>query len=225
LKSFTSKIITAISIVFILVSIFLSGKLITCAKDNQQYRFDLAEINSIQYGLLNADEWKVALSEIITRKIEEFELTPENQEQLKEQVEALLYRLLDEVNEVLKNDMGAIKRYLVNAFVDLEELKENVPELSKTLLEELAKPENKENISFYLLGKLDTFVAETFNEDEQLRLNQLLEKYQFEDKVIASLQLQQLSFETTKKLQIDALLLVFFLLLVFLLNILYRNKN
>ena len=208
-----------------LLSLFLSGRLIYLAKHNQEYRIDQAEINSIRYGLLNADEWKFYLADIISQKINEFELTPENQEQLQGQVENLLYRLLDEVDTILQNDMGRIKRYLMNAFIDLEKLKENVPELAEALLEEMAKPENKENLNEYILDKLDNFVAETFNKDEQAKLNQLMGKYNADDRNVASANLGQLSNQTTNKLRIDAFLLIIFLSFVFGINVFFGSQN
>ena len=211
LKNITFKSVLVTSIILVLFSVVLSGKLIFIAKQNQKYRIDLAEINSIQYGLLNADEWKIALTDIITKKVEEFELTPENQEQLKQQIEVLLYRLLDEVKEIFKNDMGRIKQILANAFVDFDKLYEEVPELSEALLEELAKPENKENMREYLLGKLDTFAAETFNTNEQLKLKQLLAEYQFSDRNIATVELEQLCNKSSNELKISALILIVFL--------------
>lgn len=225
LKNITSKSVLVTSIILVLFSVVLSGKLIFIAKQNQKYRIDLAEINSIQYGLLNADEWKIALTDIITKKVEEFELTPENQEQLKQQIEVLLYRLLDEVKEIFKNDMGRIKQILANAFVDFDKLYEEVPELSEALLEELAKPENKENMREYLLGKLDTFAAETFNTNEQLKLKQLLAEYQFSDRNIATVELEQLCNKSSNELKISALVLIVFLSAVFFLNVVYGTKS
>ena len=225
MKTISTKIVFAASIVFLLLSLFLSGRLIYLAKHNQEYRIDQAEINSIRYGLLNADEWKFYLADIISQKINEFEFTPENQEQLQGQVENILYRLLDEVDTILQNDMGRIKRFLMNAFVDLEKLKENVPELAEALLEEMAKPENKENLNEYILDKLDNFVAETFNKDEQAKLNQLMEKYNTEDRNIASANLEQLSNQTTNKLRIDAFLLIIFLSFVFGINVFFGIQN
>lgn len=225
MKTISTKIVFAASIVFLLLSLFLSGRLIYLAKHNQEYRIDQAEINSIRYGLLNADEWKFYLADIISQKINEFELTPENQEQLQGQVENLLYRLLDEVDTILQNDMGRIKRYLMNAFIDLEKLKENVPELAEALLEEMAKPENKENLNEYILDKLDNFVAETFNKDEQAKLNQLMGKYNADDRNVASANLGQLSNQTTNKLRIDAFLLIIFLSFVFGINVFFGSQN
>jgi len=225
LKTLTEKIVIVISILVLCFSLFVGGQIVYLAKKNQKLQIDQAEINSIRYGLLNADEWKIYLADIISKKIEEFELTPENRQQLQEQVEALLYRLLDEVDTILKNDMGRIKRFLMNTFVDLEKLRESVPELSLALLEELEKPENKENLNEYLLQKLDTFVEETFNRDEQLRLNELLEKHGFEDKEIASARLEQKTNELANRLMINTLLLIAFLSGIFILNVFLIRKN
>ena len=225
MKTTTEKLILYVSLLALGFSFFLSGQIVYLAKKNQQYQVDKAEITSIRYGLLNADEWKMYLADIISKKIEEFELTPENRKQLQQQVETLLYRLLDEVDKILKNDMGRVKRFLVNAFVDLEKLRENVPELSVALLEEMEKPENKENLNDYLLQKLDTFVEETFNHDEQAKLNQLLTEYGFANKEIASATLEQQTNELENRLTINMLLLIAFLTAVFLFNIVLIKQN
>ena len=97
-----------LSILLLALSVFLCARIIYQAKENQAYRNDLAEVNSIQYGLLNVDEWKVHLSNILSKKVEEFELTDENQEKLKPQVENILYALLDEVELILKSDVAKL---------------------------------------------------------------------------------------------------------------------
>ena len=162
MNNLVPKIKLSISLILLLISFSLCGRLIYLSVQNQQYRIELSEINSIRYGLLDADEWKIQLSEILTKKIEEFELTPENQETFRLQIENLLYKLLDEVNTILKNDMGKVKRLLVNAFVDIDKLRENVPELAESLLVEMSKPENKESMKEYILSKLDSFVDQNF---------------------------------------------------------------
>ena len=185
---------------------------------------DLAEISSIRYGILNVDEWEKNLALIITKKVNDFELTPENQEKLKIQLENILYRLLDEVDKILRNDMGRIKQFLMSAFVDLDQLRENVPELSETLLEELVKPENKENIEDYILQKLNTFVDETFNKDAQQKLKALLLKYKCVNKEDAAAKLEQLSNKTNNQLDLEALLLIVFLLATFVINAFTKSQ-
>lgn len=225
MKINAARLILFSSILLIAVSLFLSGRVIFLAKLHQIYQIDLAEINSIRYGILNADEWEESIANIIAKKIEEFELTPENKQQLKKQVENILYLLLEEVDEILKEDMGRIKRFLMDAFVDLEELRKNVPELSEALLEEMEKPENKDNLTEYILQKLNSLVEETSNNDQQLKLNMLLEKYECETKELVSPQITQLSNQTFNKLSIDALLLISFLLITFSLNVFSKNRK
>ena len=215
-SSYYFKII--ISILLLAISFVLCGRLIYQAKINQAYRTDLAEVTSIQYGLLNVDEWKVYLSSIITKKIEEFELTDENQEKLKPQVENMLYALLDEVELILKSDVGKIKRMLMNVFMDMDKLRNNVPEFANTLLEELSAPENKEGLKEYILVKLDTIVANTFSDDGQEDLQLILGKYDSKDKEDASYYLDVLANQTGNDLRINALLLILFLTIVFVIN-------
>ncbi len=207
-----------LSILLLALSVFLCARIIYQAKENQAYRNDLAEVNSIQYGLLNVDEWKVHLSNILTKKVEEFELTDENQEKLKPQVENMLYALLDEVELILKSDVGKIKRMLMNVFMDMDKLRNSVPEFADTLLEELSAPENKEGLKEYILIKLDTIVANTFSDDGQEDLQLILEKYDYKNKEDASYYLDVLSNQTGNDLRINALLLILFLFIVYAIN-------
>jgi len=224
LKNNSTNFILFSSIALLVVSLYFSVRLISLAKQNQVYQMDLAEISSIRYGILNVDEWEKNLALIITKKVNDFELTPENQEKLKIQLENILYRLLDEVDKILRNDMGRIKQFLMSAFVDLDQLRENVPELSETLLEELVKPENKENIEDYILQKLNTFVDETFNKDAQQKLKALLLKYKCVNKEDAAAKLEQLSNKTNNQLDLEALLLIVFLLATFVINAFTKSQ-
>ncbi len=207
-----------LSIILLIVSLFLSIRVIQLSKQNQQYKIDQAEVNSIQYGLLNVDEWKEHLAHILTKKVEEFELTPENQARLKPQIESMLNALLDEVEVILKSDVGKIKRVLINVFVNMEKLRENVPEFADALLEELSNPENKEDIKAYILLKLDAFVDSTFSSDRREGLLSILEKYDYDDKEDGSYYLGVLANRSGNNLMVSSLFLILFLGMVFMLN-------
>ena len=223
MKIVSLKISSLISILLLLFSLYFSVQLISLSKENQKLKIDEAEVNSILNGLLNADEWKTELSTLISAKIDSFKMTPENQEVIKSQVENMLYRLLNEVDAILKNDMGRVKKFLMNAFVDIDTLRENVPQLAETLLEEMEKPENKENLKRYFSEKLDEYSEETFNNDEQKKLNQILDFYHFNDKKSASVYLQNRVEEQQNQIRIFTLLLLAVLILTFILN--YFSKN
>ncbi len=224
LKNSTSIIKYYISILLLVISFILCGRLIYIAKINKEYRVELAETTSIQYGLLNVDEWKVNLAKVLTQKVEEFELTAENQEKLKPQIENMLNALLNEVELILKSDVGKIKRLLMNVFIDMDKLRESIPEFADSLLEELSKPENKESIKDYIMIKLDTLVENTYSDDEQTKLQSILEKYNYNNKKDATYYLEVLTSETGNNLRINALMLVLFLFVIFILNS-FRIKN
>ena len=213
LMSFLMLIVTA-------VLAFLS---ISLSTEIQEYKRDYAEINHIRYGLLNADRWKMELSRIISGKIEEFELTTENREALKIRVEALMHQMLDEVNAIMLDEMGRIKRMLVNAFIDLDKLRSNIPVLAENLISELSKPEYRDQLRNYLLARLDEFLADTYNNDQQLEYFRLLQKYDTNDPEQASVQLNQQILVSKNLLLAYTLLIIFLCGLVFLMN--YTRKN
>ena len=72
-----------LSIILLLCAAFFTFKHLQLTRQNQTARIKLSEVNGIRYGLLDANEWKDELAAIITKKIEEFELTTENEAQLK----------------------------------------------------------------------------------------------------------------------------------------------
>ena len=102
--------------------------------------------------------------------------------------------------------------------MDMDKLRNSVPEFADTLLEELSAPENKEGLKEYILIKLDTIVASTFSDDGQEDLQLILEKYDYKDKEDASYYLDVLSNQTGNDLRINALLLILFLFIVYAIN-------
>ncbi len=224
MRIFQRKTSFIISIILLLFALCLSGMHLYLARKNQVDRIQLAEINSIRYGLLNADEWRKNLTNVISTKIEDFELTDENRQQLQDQVETLMYKLLDQVEQIIKNDMGKIKKFLVNAFVDLDKLREKVPQLSAQLLTELSKPENKNNLKNIVKERLDDVVSETFNKDEQNKLQEILQNENFENKEQASQEMQHSIEKTKKRIRTYSILLVIMLVPVFVLNYFSSNR-
>lgn len=225
MKTFKPDIINILSIILILSAIFFSLKHLQLARQNQVDHINLAEVTSIRYGLLNANEWKDIISIIVAKKIEEFELTEQNRDQLKSQVEDLMFNLLDQVEQILKDDMGKIKQFLMNAFVNLDKLRNNIPKLSEQLLNEMSKPENKDRLKQFVLEELDNYVSETFNHDDQKKLNQILLSENLENKYVASVQLENRIDNTEDQIRIYTILLLGSLLVIFLINILSDKRK
>ncbi len=175
-----------LSTAFLAATIYFTYQVIVLSEENQEQKLDLAEINNIRYGLLNVNEWSGKVAVIMTDKINEFELTPKNRNQLQGNVEGILYKLINEV-EVLMQErtsggFSGIKRWIAGFALDVDQLRDSVPSFAQTVLEELNKPETKKNLKLYVLSKLDEFVANTFNKDKMEMLESLLQKYGCENK-------------------------------------------
>ncbi|GAG64394.1 unnamed protein product, partial [marine sediment metagenome] len=85
----------------LIATIFLTVQIISLSKENQLLKIDLSEINHVRYGLLNVDEWSEKIAWILIKKIEEFEITPENRDQLQSSLANVMYKLIDEVEELM----------------------------------------------------------------------------------------------------------------------------
>lgn len=120
---------------------------------------DLSEIKHIRYGLLNVDEWAEQAAFILTERINDFEVTPENQVQLETSVSNILYTLIDEVEEIMEErtsgGFSGMKKWVAGFALDVEQLRDSVPSFSRTVVEELDKPETKAMLQDYLNEKLD----------------------------------------------------------------------
>ncbi|MDX2429389.1 MAG: hypothetical protein QNK35_00555, partial [Bacteroides sp.] len=102
MKASKSNLRIFISTLLLATAIVLTIQVIHKAKEHQKVKIDLSEINHIRYGLLNVDEWAEQVAFILTEKINEFEVTPENREQLETSVSNVLYTLIDEVEKLME---------------------------------------------------------------------------------------------------------------------------
>jgi hypothetical protein len=204
-------------------TIFLTIQVIIQAKKNQIRKIDLSEINHIRYGLLNVDEWSEKVAVVMTEKINEFELTPENREQLQTSVENILYRLIDEVEILMEErtsgSFSGIKKWVAGFAIDVEQMRDSVPSFADNVLLELNKPETKNALKSYVLDKLNEFVETTFNKDKMVFLNELLRIYGCENKSECQEYLHALIDSKEDKINYMVIIILVIVLLIFLLNL------
>lgn len=147
---------------------------------------DLAELNNVRYGLLDADQWVSRVSVVLERRINEFELTDANRPQIKQAVEQMLYSLLNQVETYLRRRnqatggswldqiKGAIQQGLQDMLVDFQALRSKVPDYADLVVEELSKPEAKQEIKAQLLAFLEQAATSTFAKTDRSRLEAIL---------------------------------------------------
>ena len=130
-----------------------------------QLKKDYSEINNIKNGLLSVDNWRDELIEIISEQIDQFEFNEIQQDTLRSEIDKVLNSLISQavkmINEKQTNVGGKIKKFAFNTFVDVDNIRERVPEFSQTIIEQIKKPRSKEKLKFVVQTKLNEFAAQT----------------------------------------------------------------
>jgi len=211
----------------LIATIFLTVQIVSLSKENQLLKIDLSEINHVRYGLLNVDEWSEKVAYIIIEKIEEFEITPENRDQLQSSLANVMYKLIDEVEELMaertSGQFSGVKKWAAGLALDVDQLRDSVPRFSLMVLEELNKPESKEKMKGYILTKLDEFVSSTYNEDKMELLESLLQKYGCTDKQDCQSVLYEKLDNKQDAINYRVILILIFILFIFLVNLVSRG--
>jgi hypothetical protein len=216
-----------ISAGLLIAAIVLTVQMIQQARENQEMKIDLAEINHIRYGLLNADEWAERVSLIIGKKIVDFDLSPGNRDELRKSLEVILQRLLDDleilIEERTSGQFSGLKKIIAGMVLDVDQLRDSVPSFSDRILDELNQPGTTQSIQNYLSDKLGDLSSSTYSLDSMEVLKQLLVKYDCSDKSVCREQLRAEIDQETGVINSRVVLILFFVLLIFLLNTITRS--
>ncbi len=228
MESNKSRVKFIITAGLLAITIALTVQLVSLAKQNQHLKIDLSEINHIRYGLLNVDEWAEQVAGILTEKINEFEVTPENRAQLETSMSNVLYKLIDEVEELMiertSGQFSGVKKWIAGFALDVDQLRDSVPAFAHTVVDELDKPETKNLLQNYLNDKLSDFTASTYNKDHMDMLNDLLVKYDCDGRAACKEMLKEKLAETNSAINILVILILVSVLLPFLLNTIQKEK-
>ena len=157
---YCSFIATAISIYFAFQSIRLSNQ-------RQNLSYDLAELQNIKYGLLNADLWKEKAAAFLQKKIESFSLDADNRTLLKKGVEYGLYRMADQLDSLLKVEKNSadwqnkLKSVIKNVALPTIDLRSKVPIIAESVMQELDKDAVQNNLKIYLNKQVEKLQEES----------------------------------------------------------------
>jgi len=135
-------------VLFLLLSIFLLVKLVRLLDHSRELKLDLAEINHIQYGLLNPDEWARVIADILPKKIEEFEFSADNRDVLQKSLAGVIDQIILEVDGIIRKRnkeghlfqrmIGGVKQMITDTLIDIRDLRNHVPEFTDIVLKEPA---------------------------------------------------------------------------------------
>jgi len=93
------KILPAI-MTLLLISLFVN--LIQIGDTAKNYKTDYATLHSVEFGIFNSDIWTEKITQIIDKKIDNFNLNSSNQTEIRGYVETIIDTLIIEVEHVIK---------------------------------------------------------------------------------------------------------------------------
>jgi len=170
-----------ISCLFIGLSV-LSFFIFKANANKNELKKDLVEISDIKYGLFNVDEWKLIVADILSKKIEDFELTSKNKSQIREKVSVLLMDMTDDLETKFNQNnasgwKGFFKRKGANFFGIFDEIRGNTDSFTTEIIKFIDDPNNKSAVKDYLIEKLDEIVDNTFAKLDYSKRDTIVNKY------------------------------------------------
>lgn len=215
------------------LAVYFSIKIYMSAHERAVMKADYSAVNNITYGLLSVDAWKEHLVKIISRRIDDFELTPEQEKLVTQQIEAVLHAVVNKADTIMHQKRRSLKakirKAVINAVVNEQKIHEKVPEFAQTIVNEIKKTENKTKLKELVLSKIEEYGAVTYDSANDVRrLEMLLDKYHARDLVTFNSDIEMKTDQLRHDLYVFALLemsLVAIFLLLWALLFKYRHLH
>jgi hypothetical protein len=184
---------------------------------------DAIEVANVKYGLFNVDEWKSILADIITEKINDFEVDADNRQNIESRISTLLTTVIDQFEEsYYQKNASSISGFFQGSIASLtgvfSRMKEDIPMFSEEIVNFINEEGNRDSIREYILLKLDEYTQSTFAEFDYTYRDNILAKYDISDpkkasNVIGGLITQEQSSVSVFK---NGILLIWIICLAFL---------
>ena len=178
-------IILSIAVVLIC---FCSIRIYSLEQQRRAIKDDLIELSRIKYGLFSVDEWKIILSDIISRKIEELNFSPEQINSLRGKVEAFLAKTFAELearfHEEKSQTIGGVFQSVgVDVLGVFDKMKKDIPIFTEQILSFLSHPGNRDTLKNYIRDKLSEYTDKTFGEIDYNEQCRIIDQYSYGDRV------------------------------------------
>lgn len=173
--------------VLIVAIAFSSFHIFRLEREKARLKEDRIEVAHIKYGLFNVDEWKKLLAEILTKKINALEVTKQNRPEMKRRVEELLYKVVDEVELVMREQnsgsvSGFFQQFFMDLFGSMDKVRRGVPRYADQVIDYLNDPKNRAELKNYLVKQLNDAVDHTIGRMDYTAYNAVLARYGATDK-------------------------------------------
>lgn len=137
-------------------------------QEKRHLREDLVELSDIKYGMFNVDEWTAILANVVSKKVQDIDITRTDKDELNRRVSAFLYTTISDFEDRFYEDnrgiRGFFKKGVASATNIFGEMKDDIPVFTKDIVGFLDDPENKAAIKAYMLKELSGYADNTFSE-------------------------------------------------------------
>lgn len=211
-----------------LVSLFFVFSLIDISHSNQRLKADSAEVKSIKYGLFSINQWKNQLYLIISDQIHNMDIKG-NRRNIKPIVEAQLDKLIDSVDQKIRKKnseslSGRFKQAFINTFVDLNDIKQGIPQYADEIIQVMQKEKVKRKVQTVLQGKVENYFDNTFQDEDVSALNGIVERTKASGVEDARVILQEQIARNNRAIAISTFSFLIFAMVIFLLVSFYGKR-
>jgi Paraquat-inducible protein A len=184
------KVLLVLFISAVLLFICYSGyKVRTLSNKQEGMKKDYMIINSISFGLLSVDEWRDNIISAAKTRIQNYHLTPEQNQALKKQIEQILNQVVNKaifnIQKPSKNLGKKLEKAAFNIVVNPGKLHAEIPGYAALIVDELNKPESYTRLKNIAQIELDSLGSQTYDlskNSEKILMDSIFQKYQVADK-------------------------------------------
>ncbi len=161
----------------------------TLSKRQEAVKRDYMVVNSVSFGLLSVDEWRDNIVTAAKTQIQKFQLTAQQNADLKKEIEqilnALLNKVVDSIEKPSKNVGKKLEKAAFNAFVKEKKLHDEVPGYSQKIIDEINKPSSYNRLKRIAQSEVDSLGIQTYDSSknaEKTLMDSIFKKYNAGDK-------------------------------------------
>ena len=184
------KILLILFVTTILLAIGYCGfQVHTLSKIQEGIKRDYMIINSVSFGLLSVDHWRDNIVAAVKAQIQDFKLSPQQNQDLKKEIEAILHGLVNKAVDSIENPGKNVGRKLTklafNTVASKKKIQDQVPGYAQKIIDEINKPSSYSRLKHIALTELDSLKSQTYDSSknaEETLMDSIFSRYKVTDK-------------------------------------------
>lgn len=187
-RLYKTLLIAGIAIVLV-IEAFCGYRLHKLSGIQQQYKQDYSIVNSVSFGLLSVDLWRDQVITAASSEVKQYRLTPSQQADLQKEIESVLHGLVDTafgvINKPQRSIGGKIKKMVIKALVDKQNIQKQVPGFAHKIMAEVTKPSSYKRLQNIADTALNQMGRKTYDSSMAVTkhlMDSLFAKYGVADK-------------------------------------------